>query len=238
MVILPIKNHKEKYTITASKIIAVGLNYRDHVAEAASLKVKSFTSEPPTEPALFPKTPNAIIGTDEPIVIPKFLDEYHFEDLRVDYEAELAFIFKDKSKNVSKADALNHILGFTCLNDVSQRNIQNADRSGWFRGKSLDTFAPVGPQLVLTKDIGDVQNLKIYSRLNGKTMQSSNTKNMIWTIPELVEFVTKNFTMMPGDIVATGTPSGVGRMKHGDVVEIEIENIGILRNPVIEENKQ
>ncbi|HAA02779.1 MAG TPA: hypothetical protein DCE18_05350, partial [Syntrophobacteraceae bacterium] len=124
---------------------------------------------------------------------------------------------------------------YTCINDVSQRNLQTGDRSGWFRGKSLDTFGPIGPQLVLAEDLGDPQNLTVQCRLNGKTMQDSNTRHMIFPIPEIIAFVSKNFTLMPGDVIATGTPSGVGAIKHGDVVEIEIERIGILRNPVIEE---
>jgi len=237
MVVLPIKNHKETYTVCASKIVALGLNYREHIAESLSVKVRGFTNEEPKEPVLFPKTPNAIIGNEEAIIIPKIVEISNFKEPRTDYEAELAFIFKDRCKHVSKADAMKHILGFTCLNDVSQRNIQNGDRSGWFRGKSFDTFAPLGPQLVLTEEIGDPQNLNISCKLNGKLVQNSNTKMMIFSIPEIVEYITANFTMMPGDIVATGTPSGVGKIKHGDIVEIEIEKIGILRNPVFDEAK-
>jgi len=127
-------------------------------------------------------------------------------------------------------------LGFTCINDVSQRNLQTGDRSGWFRGKSLDTFGPVGPRLVLADDLQDPQSLRIQCRLNGETVQDSNTKHMIFPIPEIIAFISKNFTLIPGDIIATGTPSGVGRIKHGDVVEIEIDQIGILRNPVIDES--
>jgi 2-keto-4-pentenoate hydratase/2-oxohepta-3-ene-1,7-dioic acid hydratase in catechol pathway len=130
---------------------------------------------------------------------------------------------------------MDHVLGFTCINDVSQRNLQTGDRSGWFRGKSLDTFGPVGPQVVLPEDIGDPQDLRIQCRLNGKTVQDSNTRHMIFTIPEIIAFITKNFTLMPGDLIATGTPSGVGSLMHGDIVEVEIEGIGALRNPVLEE---
>ncbi len=121
------------------------------------------------------------------------------------------------------------------MNDVSQRNIQKSDKSGWFRGKSLDTFGPIGPQVVLTEDIGNPQSLEIECRLNGETVQKSNTKYMIFSIAELVSFISKNFTLMPGDIISTGTPGGVGPIKHCDVVEIEIEKIGILRNPVVDE---
>ncbi len=233
---LPILNSDKIYNVNPQKIIALGLNYRDHIKESVSVKVKGFTEEVPSEPILFPKTPNVLIGNGETIIIPKYLKEYQFEQIRVDYEAELAFIIKDRCKNVTKEKAYDYILGFTCMNDVSQRNLQTADKSGWFRGKSLDTFGPIGPKLVLRKDISDPQNLRIICRLNGKTVQNSNTRNMIFPIPEILAFVSKNFTLEEGDIIMTGTPSGVGPLKHGDVVEIEIENIGILRNPVIEED--
>ena len=155
--------------------------------------------------------------------------------MKTDYEAELAIIIKDKCKNVKKEDSMDHIYGFTCFNDVSQRNIQTGDRSGWFRGKSFDTFGPIGPQVVLTEDIGDPQNLRIQGRVNGETKQDSNSKHMIFAIPEIIAYISKNFTLMPGDIISTGTPKGVARIKHGDIVEVEIEKIGILRNPVIDE---
>ena len=232
---LPIRRTKETYTVQPQKIIALGLNYRDHIRESATVNVQGFTNDLPSEPILFPKTPNVLIGSGEPIVIPAFLKAYGFDPLRVDYEAELAFVMKDRCKNVSKDRAYEHILGFTCMNDVSQRNIQSSDRSGWFRGKSLDTFGPIGPELVLARDLEDPQNLAVSCRLNGKTVQSSNTKFMIFSIPEIVAFVSMNFTLEPGDIIMTGTPSGVGPLKHGDVVEVEIEGIGILRNPVIDE---
>jgi len=121
------------------------------------------------------------------------------------------------------------------MNDVSQRNFQTTDKSGWFRGKSLDSFGPVGPQVVLQQDIGDVQKLDISCRLNGETVQDANTDQMIFPVPEIVAFVSRHFTLQPGDLIATGTPKGVGRIHHGDVVEIEIEKIGTLRNPVVQE---
>lgn len=235
MITLPIHNRSESYVINPTKIIALGLNYRSHIAESVTVKVRGFTDEIPAEPILFPKTPNVLIGPDEPIVIPAFLEDYGFEDPRTDYEAELALIIKDRCKNVSREEALGHVLGFTCMNDVSQRNLQTNDKSGWFRGKSLDTFGPIGPRLVAVEDIGDPQNLEIRCRLNGETVQSANTRQMIFKIPEIIAFISKQFTLMPGDIIVTGTPSGVGRIKHGDTVEVEIEGIGILRNPVIEE---
>jgi 2-keto-4-pentenoate hydratase/2-oxohepta-3-ene-1,7-dioic acid hydratase in catechol pathway len=235
MINLPVLNRTESYSVNPTKIIALGLNYRSHIAESHSVKVRGFTDEIPAEPILFPKTPNVLIGPEEPIIIPKFLQEYHFEDLRTDYEAELAVIIGKKCKNVKTESALDYVLGYTCINDVSQRNLQTGDRSGWFRGKSLDTFGPIGPRIVLTQDLGDPQMLHIQCRLNGNTVQDSNTSNMIFPVAETIAFISRNFTLMPGDIIATGTPSGVGRIGHGDVVEIEIEKIGILRNPVVEE---
>lgn len=235
MVLLPISHTTESYVVSPSKIIALGLNYRSHIAESHSVKVRGFTDEVPGEPILFPKTPNVLIGPGEPIVIPKFLKDYHFEEPRTDYEAELAIIIKDRCKNVRSEDALEHIFGFTCMNDVSQRNLQTGDRSGWFRGKSLDTFGPIGPRVVRLEDIGDPQNLSIQCRLNGKTVQSSNTMHMIFKVPDIIAFVSRQFTLMPGDVISTGTPSGVGPLRHGDVVEVEVERIGVLRNPVVEE---
>jgi len=236
MLKLPICNSDKEYTIQPTKIIALGLNYRDHVAEAAQVDVKGFSPEIPKEPILFPKTPNVLIGPEEAIIIPAFLERYNFEQLRVDYEAELAIIIKDRCKQVAPTEAMTHVFGYTCMNDVSQRNLQTSDLSGWFRGKSLDTFGPVGPQVVLPADIGDPGNLEIQCRLNGKVVQHSNTRHMIFSIPEIIAFVSTNFTLMPGDIISTGTPSGVGPLQQGDIVEIEIENIGVLKNSVIEES--
>ena len=176
-----------------------------------------------------------MIGPGEPIILPSFLDDYSFEDCRTDYEAELAIIIKDRIKNVDENEALKHVKGFTCFNDVSQRNLQRTDKSGWFRGKSLDTFGPIGPVIVSPEEIGDPQCLDICCRLNGEVVQESNTKHMIFKIPQLIAFVSRNFTMEPGDIIITGTPSGVGSIKHGDQVEVEIENIGTLINPVQKE---
>jgi len=200
-----------------------------------SVKVKGFTDEIPTEPLLFPKTTNVLIGPDQKIVIPRFLKDYGFKNLRTDYEAELALIIGERCKDVPVDHALDHVFGYTCMNDVSQRNLQNGDRTGWYRGKSLDTFGPIGPQVVLAKDLPDPQHLNICCRLNGKTVQEGNTSQMIFTIPQIIAFVSKNFTLMPGDIILTGTPSGVGPLAHGDLVEVEIEQIGVLKNSVIDE---
>jgi len=130
---------------------------------------------------------------------------------------------------------MDYILGFTCLNDVSQRNLQTGDKSGWYRGKSLDTYCPVGPVLVKTADIGDPQNLNIQCRLNGKVVQSGNTGQMIFPIKKIIAILSSWYTLEKGDIISTGTPSGVGPINDGDIVEVEIENIGVLRNPVVKE---
>lgn len=235
---LPIKNSNDTYEVNPGKIIGIGLNYRDHIAEHRHVGVQGFNQEVPEEPVLFAMTPNVINAPEQPIIIPAFIDEYHFESPRIDYEAELAFIVGKHCKNVPVEKAFDYIYGYTCMNDVSQRNFQRSDKSGWFRGKSLDTFGPVGPQVVRSADIGNPQDLKIECRLNGKTVQSSNTRNMIFSVDILLAFISRNITLLPGDIVSTGTPGGVGAINHGDTVEIEIENIGILRNPVIKEGPQ
>jgi len=232
---LKVQGRDETYELAPSKIIALGLNYRDHIEESHSVKVKGFTKETPTEPVLFPKMPSCLIGDGDNIVIPGFLREYGFEELRTDFEGELAFIVRDHCKNIQPAEAYDHIFGFTILNDVSQRNIQTSDKSGWFRGKSFDTFGPLGPQIVLMEDIGDPQNLRLQTRLNGETRQDASTSLMIFSIRETLSFVTKNFTLEPGDLISTGTPAGVGPISHGDMVEVEIEKIGVLRNRVVDE---
>ena len=233
-VILPMTSG-EQVAVNPGKIICLGLNYLEHIKESQSVNVQNFTGEIPVEPVLFPKTSNVIIGPNESIVLPAFLNEYNFDDLRTDYEGELALIIKDRVKNLDEDKVVDHILGFTCFNDVSQRNLQRSDKSGWYRGKSLDTFGPIGPVIVPPKEIGDVQELDIITRLNGKVVQQSNTRHMIFNVGQLVAFISRNFTLEAGDIISTGTPSGVGPLKDGDVVEVEIEGIGILQNSVHEE---
>ena len=231
-VTLPVQGSGELYIVKPSKIIALGLNYHSHIAESHSVKVHGFSGEVPEEPILFPKTPNVLIGPGEAIIIPAFTERYHFENPRIDYEAELALIVKDRCKDVPPDQAYEHIYGYTCFNDVSFRNLQTGDRSGWFRGKSLDTFGPIGPKIVQSEDLGDPQNLAIQCRLNGKVVQDSNTSSMIFPIREILAFVSMCFTLEPGDIIATGTPGGVGRLADGDVVEVVVEGIGVLSNPV------
>ena len=229
---LPIKGTDEVYFVDPSKIVALGLNYAEHIAESVSVKVKGMDADTPSEPVLFPKTTNCLIGNGDSICLPAIVDSYDFDAPRTDYEAELALIIATECKNIAPEEAWDVIFGYTAMNDVSQRNIQNGDRSGWFRGKSFDTFGPIGPVLVKPADIGDPQKLKVQCRLNGKTVQDGNTAQMIFTIPDLVSYISRNVTLYPGDVITTGTPSGVGPITDGDVVEVEIEGIGILRNPV------
>ena len=229
---LPIYGSDQIYRVQPQKIIALGMNYRAHVAEAESLKVKSINTDIPAEPILFAKTSNVLIANGDTIIIPAALQKYAFDSIRADYEAELAFIISRTVKHIKQSEAFDYILGFTCMNDVSERNLQSQDKSGWFRGKSLDTFGPIGPQLVYTEDIGDAQNLNIECRLNSKIVQQSNTSNMIFSIPEMLEFITRWITLEEGDVISTGTPAGVGPLHNGDEVEVEIEKIGVLSNLV------
>jgi 2-keto-4-pentenoate hydratase/2-oxohepta-3-ene-1,7-dioic acid hydratase in catechol pathway len=207
------------------KIIAVGLNYRDHSLEAGAKAL-------PSTPIIFAKFPTSICGPNDPIVIPH-------ADPQVDYEAELAVVIGRKGKAIRAADALHYVFGYMPLNDVSARTWQFADKQ-WVRGKSCDTFCPIGPHLTTRDEIPDPHALAIRARVNGATLQDSNTSKMIFRVPELIEFISESITLEPGDIIATGTPEGVGifrnpqvLLKPGDVVEIEIENLGILRNPVM-----
>jgi len=205
------------------KIICLGLNYKSH-AEEAQLKL-------PEVPMLFAKYRNALNGPTSPIVLPAISKE-------VDYEAELAVVIGKRCKDISVESALGHVAGYMAFHDVSARDIQMRT-SQWLSGKTLDTFAPCGPALVVN-EISDPQNLNISTRLNGETVQNSNTKDMIFSVAETIAYISLLMTLEPGDIIATGTPEGVGFkrtppifLKDGDVVEVEVEKIGILRNPVV-----
>jgi 2-keto-4-pentenoate hydratase/2-oxohepta-3-ene-1,7-dioic acid hydratase in catechol pathway len=209
------------------KIIAVGLNYRDHSMESGA-------AAPPKSPILFAKFPNSIAGPEDPIVIPA-------GDPLADYEAELALVIGSKAKAVSAEKALETVAGYMPLNDVSARAWQFSDKQ-WVRGKSPDTFCPTGPYLTTRDDVPDPHSLSICARVNGVTLQDSNTSKMIFRIPQLIEFISASITLEPGDIIATGTPEGVGAfrkppiyLKPGDVVEIEIQHLGVLRNNVVAE---
>jgi len=196
-----------------TKIVCVGLNYHCHAKELGM--------NTPHHPILFMKPLTSLIGPEEKIIYPKM-------SKRVDYEAELAVIIKDKIKNIQKSEVMKHIEGFTCLNDVTARDLQKLDQQ-WTRAKSFDTFCPIGPKIV--KNINP-NKLKIQSFLNNKLKQDSKTSNFIFKVEELISFISKVMTLNPGDIIATGTPKGIGPMKKGDKIEIKIEGIGTLRNYV------
>jgi 2-keto-4-pentenoate hydratase/2-oxohepta-3-ene-1,7-dioic acid hydratase in catechol pathway len=206
-----------------SKIVCVGLNYRDHAEEQGV--------DLPTAPLLFAKWENALIGPGEPIVIPQIVTS-------CDYEAELGVVIGARVRNASAENALEAVAGYICVNDVSARDLQFADGQ-WTRGKSPDTFCPVGPRLVPRDEVPDPQNLAIRAVLNGQTMQDSTTANMVFGVAEIIAYVTQTITLEPGDLIATGTPAGVGAfrdpkvfMKAGDEITIEIEGLGSLTNPV------
>ncbi|MHA2010178.1 MAG: fumarylacetoacetate hydrolase family protein [Promethearchaeota archaeon] len=214
-------------SINPTKIICLGTNYMDHIEETGL--------EVPKEPLLFPKTLNCLITNNQPIIYPKYLFNNRRYN-RVDYEVELAFIVKDRCKNISSNDAYDHILGYTVFNDVTARKMQTKDiisQKPWFRSKSFDTFGPIGPVIKLVSEIKDPHNLEIELRVNGEVKQKSNTKHLLFKIPETFEFITQLFTMEPGDIVATGTPGGIGKIVPGDIIEATIQNIGTLTNKVI-----
>jgi 2-keto-4-pentenoate hydratase/2-oxohepta-3-ene-1,7-dioic acid hydratase in catechol pathway len=221
---LQINDSDEYYTLNPPKIICLGMNYAEHIKEFNRSAI-------PTEPVLFPKFANALIPNGAPILIPKFVQDT-IPDYRIDYEVELALIISKKGKFIPESEALDYVLGYTILNDISQREIQKKDVSGWYRAKSFDTFAPIGPRLVSPDKIGDPNNLNLKLYLNGEKRQDSNTKHMIFSVPQIISYISKNFTLQPGDIISTGTPQGVGKVKPGDMIRCEIEKIGILENPV------
>lgn len=206
------------------KIIAVGLNYRDHALETKQ--------EIPSTPVIFAKFPSSINGPDSDVVMPG-------SDPQVDYEAELAVVIGRRAKAVSEPAALDYVAGYMPLNDVSARRWQFADKQ-WVRGKSCDTFCPTGPWLTTADAVPDPHALAIQMRVNGRTVQNSNTSNLIFRVPTLIAFISEAITLEPGDIIATGTPDGVGVfrkppvfLKAGDVMEVEIESLGTLRNRIV-----
>jgi len=209
------------------KIVCLGLNYRDHAAEQ--------NAAIPDEPIIFLKPRTTIIGPNENIVKPDSVK-------KLDYEAELAIVIGRKAKNVPVSEAKSHIFGYTILNDVSARDIQFKDKQ-WTRGKSFDTFAPIGPCITTVKQLQDTSNLPVRTWVNEELRQDSTTKNMVFSVYETVHHLSRVMTLEPCDIIATGTPAGVGFamkpqpkfLRAGDVVRIEIEKIGILENIVIEE---
>jgi len=208
------------------KIICIGLNYSEHVAEQGMT--------PPAEPLIFGKFATTVIGPGEPIVIPP-------EATHVDSEAELAVEIGRSGRRIADDDALDFVAGYRCSNDVSARNLQFADKQ-WTRAKGFDTFCPLGDRLVPVSELGDGGGLRIVQRLNGELLQDGNTADLVFGVRRLVAFASAVMTLEPGDLILTGTPSGIGyartppvSMAPGDVVEVEIEGIGVLRNPVVAE---
>jgi 2-keto-4-pentenoate hydratase/2-oxohepta-3-ene-1,7-dioic acid hydratase in catechol pathway len=213
--------------LSPPKIVCLGLNYKDHAEEQGK--------DVPDEPILFMKPRTAIIGHEQPIVRPKFVKQ-------LDYEAELAIVIGEKGKNIPVSEAKNHIFGYTVFNDISARDIQFKDRQ-WTRGKSFDTFAPMGPCITTANQIEDPKNLGVRTRVNGELRQNSSTSNMVFNVYEIVHHLSQVMTLEPRDIIATGTPAGVGIfmkpkpkfLSPGDLVEVEIEEIGTLSNTVSKE---
>ena len=215
---------RERFGVDAPrKIVCVGLNYRDHAAEGGR--------DAPAEPLLFAKLPSALIGPGEPIVLPP-------EDDHVDSEAELAVVIGRAGRRIPRDDALEHVAGYTVANDVSARTIQRRDGQ-WLRAKSFDTFCPLLPAVVGSNELGDASGLRVTQRLNGETLQDGTTDDFLFDVPTLIAHASAAFTLEPGDLILTGTPAGVGvyreppiAMRPGDVVEVEIERVGVLSNPV------
>ncbi|MGE0103682.1 MAG: fumarylacetoacetate hydrolase family protein [Blastocatellales bacterium] len=207
-----------------TKIIAIGRNYHDHAVEGGS--------EPPSSPLIFTKLPNSLHAHGKPVTL-------HAISEQIDFEAELAVVIGKRASRVSEADALDYVFGYACLNDVSARDLQFGDGQ-WVRGKGLDGFAPIGPFITTKDEIQDPQALKIEGILNGEVMQSSNTKMMIFNVAYLIHYITQAITLEPGDVIATGTPEGVGvfrkpprLLQDGDVFDVVIESVGTLRNSFV-----
>lgn len=216
--------------LTPSSIICIGLNYRRHAAES--------NLPEPAQPVVFMKLPGSVQNPGDPILLPR-----HLRSEEVDYECELAVVIGKACKNVRRANALEYVLGYTCANDVSARDWQLKYGGGqWCRGKTFDTFAPLGPCIVLKDEIADPAGLKIRTVLNGQVMQDWNTGDLIFDVPALIEFLSGSTTLMPGTVILTGTPHGIGAarkppvfLKAGDFITVEIDRIGALTNPVWEE---
>jgi len=208
-----------------SKIICVGLNYKDHAAE---------TNAPiPAEPILFFKATSAIVGPNDDLIIPK-------NSKKTDWEVELAIVIGKKASYVSEENALNHIAGYVLHNDYSEREFQLERNGQWVKGKSCDTFAPIGPFIATQDEISDVHNLRLWLTVNGKTLQDGNTSNLIFNVPFMISYISQFMTLLPGDVITTGTPAGVGLgqkpepwyLKAGDVVELGIDGLGSSKQVV------
>ena len=206
------------------KLICIGLNYADHAAESGM--------DVPSEPVMFMKAASAICGPNDPIVIPRGSE-------KTDWEVELAVVIGRRAKHVSRDEAMGHVAGFAITNDVSERDFQIERQGQWTKGKSCDSFGPIGPWLVTPDEVGDPQNLKMWLRVNGETMQEGSTATMVYGVSHLVSYLSDFMTLHPGDVISTGTPPGVGLglkppryLKAGDVVELGIEGLGSQRQEV------
>lgn len=207
-----------------SKIICVGANYAAHA--------KEFGHDIPEEPILFSKAPSAVSGSNDPIILPDGAQ-------MVDSEVELAVVIGKTASKVAQADALDYVAGYTVLNDVTERVVQKASGQ-WFRGKGFDSFCPMGPFLVTPDEVADVENLRVWQKLNGELLQDANTAEMMFKVPFLIEYISQGMTLMPGDVIATGTPPGIGSarepqvlMTSGDIVEVGVDGIGAQRSKVV-----
>ena len=226
-----VKTEKLLAPVVPTNILCIGLNYRHHAKETGA--------QVPEHPILFIKSSNTLHNPGDPIIIPNVAPQ------EVDYECELAVIIGKPAKNVTRNNALEHVFGYTCANDISARRWQKHGGGGqWCRGKSFDTFCPLGPCLVTADEIPNPNNLKIRTILNGETMQDWTTSDMIFDVPTLISFLSQSTTLLPGTVILTGTPQGVGFartprvfLKAGDEVTIEIEHIGALTNPVLDETQ-
>jgi 2-keto-4-pentenoate hydratase/2-oxohepta-3-ene-1,7-dioic acid hydratase in catechol pathway len=204
--------------VSPSKLIAIGLNYQDHIAQDAP------GFQTPENPIVFLKPPSSLVGHNQPIVYPTGVE-------RLDAECELSIVVGKRCRHVKAADAYDVILGFACSNDVSARDYQFKDGQ-WSRAKGFDSFAPLGPLVTGLR----ADDLAISTRVNGETKQSSSTKYLIFDVPYLIEFISRVMTLEPGDVIMTGTPAGPPQLQPGDICEVEIEGIGVLRNPVVAES--
>lgn len=208
-----------------SKIVCVGLNYAKHAKESGM--------QLPKEPVLFFKSTSAICGPNDDVIIPK-------NSVKTDWEVELAVVIGKKASYVSEAQAMDYVVGYTIHNDVSEREFQLEREGQWVKGKSNDTFAPLGPWLLTADEIDDTNNLNLWLKLNGETMQNSNTSDMVFKIPKLISYISQFMTLLPGDVISTGTPFGVGLgldpqryLAAGDVMELGIEGLGVAKQKVI-----
>ncbi len=208
----------KKAPISPSKIVCVGRNYREHAKELGN--------EPPKEPLIFLKPPTTILAPGEAIVRPRLTQ-------RMDYEGELGVVIGRECRHLGdKDDVRRYIQGYTCANDVTARDLQKTDGQ-WTRAKGFDTFCPVGPLVVA--DLDPWKGVSVTTRLNGQVKQQGNTRDFIFSLDVIIRYISRVMTLLPGDLICTGTPAGVGPMQAGDVVEVEVEGVGTLRNPVIEE---